>query len=211
MTENRWSLRFGGIILLSGTILLFIVTGAYYGLGWPYQDARIGTGIVAAIATIALALGIYLQSSQNQSIIKQNETQIMNNQKQSLILQESQWMPIGTFKNEGLQFRFNENRPYNPRLRFVSDDSDTGWIDLEVGDQDRATGHWVVGIGGILEENLEIDRSSYDGVLKLRFESTTGVLYEYEYGVSIDEDADNSKRIKVNSETRKLPWRDEIE
>jgi hypothetical protein len=190
------------IIIGMSAILLLLVVYAYFDLGWPYNDARIGVGFVGAIATLALALGIYYQAVQNQALIA-------DHQRQSMILQESNWIPEGVFKPRGLQFRFTENSPHNPRVKLTLDHDETDWIDRLVG---PGGGERIIGIGGgIFEEQIPMDDGPYEGILQLRFESTTGASYEYEYEVVVDPEADNDERITVLSETRKLPWRDTIE
>lgn len=204
---------FAGLVLLSGTLILGFVTFGYFGHAIGFQDARIGVGLAGAVATIALALGIYLQGYQNNTIIRQNREEIDAAREQSLILQESQWMPIGVFYPRSKQFQFSNNQPHNPRIILEVDEDDTGWIDREAGrvNLSEKENVWTIHIGvEDFEERLEIGRSSFDGIMRLRFESTTGMPYEYEYEVSINLEAEPDENMTVHSEERKLPWKHEI-
>ncbi|MDZ7701794.1 MAG: hypothetical protein U5J98_06845 [Halobacteriales archaeon] len=196
----------GIVLVLAALYLVWVVIGITH-LGWGYQKADLRIGIGAGAATIALATGIFVQGYLNSKRIEGEE-------KNRLILQESNWMPAGEFKSDGLQFEFIQNPPYNPRVMLDIGQSESGWIESNVKSSTYEYGEivWRVGIGGdIFEDSIDFEDNDYEGKLRLQFESTTGVKYEYEYDVIYNSKADNEDKIRVKNERRRLPWRDEID
>lgn len=226
LETSESSLKIALIIILFASILLGTITIAYYRWGWPYQSAHIGVGLLGAVASIALALGIYFQAIQNQDVIRQNEALIRNSRQQSVVLQESELLPHfyptwGDFK----LITCSGPKPWLPWMKAeIEGDSNEDWYeensypvmdDAEIVPGNVSKAMEFYDIDWFVPFRDEIHQYFRDGIseetrgkLYFKFETLTGTWYLFEYTLILTPNGDDYNIQAVPEVTRYLPWQD---
>lgn len=192
----------------AGIVIIFVAAFE----GWilhAYSNQNIGpdraivlSTVGSGLATVALVMVIFIQN------YLQYE-QIQSNEKQSLILQEAEWMPQVVFNYDRGQFIFRKNPPYKPELRLELNGQPSNWITPNIPDPDTGSeSEWIIGIHGIFEDEFDLENDVYEGTLSLRFESITGENYLHNYDVTAEMEDPRLTYLSVVDVNREMPWDD---
>lgn len=201
-TEIEWELGIVGIIIVLTIIVLASVVRGYRNGAFGLAEAGFYASIIGAMATIALATTIFYQNYQNNKLIQQNN-------QQSMILQESEWIPEAIpFFNQN-EFRFKGRRPWYPRLKIDTLEGSTGWVEHDIiprfGFDDPYD--WDLILSAEFQETLNhIWEVESGGSFHLSYETQTGIRYHDIYRLETGLDENGNKKLKWPDVERILPW-----
>lgn len=186
------------IVVLVMSLVLYVPSAYIWG---PYSvfEASMYLSGASVFATIALASVIFYQT-------KLNEDQLEQNRQQSLILQESEWMPLVEFRTPGL-LHFLRNPPYNIEVKLELKGEVIDWVTLREPDPDTGSeNRWKVQVRPTFMDRFEVNTDEIYGTLWLRFESITGAEYLYEYDVVARVHQRDFAFRRATLVNRELPW-----
>lgn len=200
-----------GVILIGTMAWTAFVFLQYWNRAYSAERASVLVGIGGVLATLGLALGIFYQAHQNEKLLDQNEDFVEDSLRQTVILQESEWMPDGVFNPNENRFRFTRNRPFSPKGTLEIENEVIDWTELSVsksrpGDPNT---DWIISLDDLLEGWTITQSGSFEGELELHFDSITGESYEYAYDVEIELRGTDVTVVDAANVSRNLPW-DEV-
>lgn len=194
-----------GIVLVSTVIgTIFVYVGIRYNALTP-AEADMWLRIFSIYATVGLALGILTQASQNEELLD-------TSRQESIISQESEWMPEVRHSFRNNIIKFNGRRPWYPWFKIRVDGQSSQWAEEEIQNQlnDAVAFDWVVEVPETIQKflALDVDAGIHTAELFFRFESMTGEEYFFIYHIEVEIGEEAYSVLETPSVDRLLPWRE---
>lgn len=137
--------------------------------------------------------------------------------RQTLVMQESQWIPEAIHYFGEKLIRFRGKRPWYPEFKVEVSGDSSGWIDQniappEIKDDQTDVDTWVVDLPSNLWKDflITLDEGRHSGKLFFKFESMTGEEYKYIYDITFEKRSDSYEINGAPSVERNLPWEKSI-
>lgn len=183
-----------------------------------YNQGVFGTGVAGiflnwagVIATIALALGIFKQALQNSELLELNEDLANSSEKQTLISQESDWIPEFRQPMRANWLLSSKNRPWYPWFKVeiegegesewddeivhllqdtkhyekIEEDRELIWHEKQAKNLDADVDRYIPFPDEVIEFIQGLDKGLYDGNLYFRFKTNTDEEYFFIFRIHI--------------------------